>query len=127
MFFQFMCRKVLLHGTYHRKIPWILTYVLDWLYCIQCLTSLFSINHLFLSICIVFDAILCNINNFLLINPSANVFVFEDFNVNRKDWLTYSGGTDRCNELCYISQMTLHRCLTLLLGSLTVTLTILLF
>ena len=55
----------------------------------------------FLSICIVFDAILCNINNFLLINPSANVFVFGDFNVNRKDWLTYSGRTDRCNELCY--------------------------
>ena len=34
-------------------------------------------------------------------NPSANVFVFEDFNVHHKDWLIYSGGTDRPGELCY--------------------------
>ena len=48
MFFQLMCRKdFLLHGTYHKKILWILSYVFDWLSCIQCLTSLFSINHLF--------------------------------------------------------------------------------
>ena len=32
---------------------------------------------------------------------SANVFVFGDFNVHHKDWLTYSGGTDRPGELCY--------------------------
>ena len=37
----------------------------------------------------------------LSINPSANVFVFEDFNVHHKDWLTFSGGTDRPGELCY--------------------------
>ena len=42
-----------------------------------------------------FHAISSNINEVLLINPSANVFVFEDFNVHRKGWLTYSGGTDR--------------------------------
>ena len=36
-----------------------------------------------------------------MINPSASVFVFGDFNVDRKDWLTYSGGTDRSGELCY--------------------------
>ena len=36
-----------------------------------------------------------------MINPSANVFVFGDFNVDHKDWLTYSGGTDRFGELCY--------------------------
>ena len=36
-----------------------------------------------------------------MINPSANVFVFGDFNVHHKDWLTYSGGTDRPGELCY--------------------------
>ena len=35
------------------------------------------------------------------INPSANVFVFGDFNVHHKDWLTYSGGIDRPGELCY--------------------------
>ena len=33
--------------------------------------------------------------------PSANVFVFGDFNVNHKNWLTFSGGTDRPGELCY--------------------------
>ena len=36
-----------------------------------------------------------------MINPSANVFVFGDFNVHHKDWLTYSGGSDRPDELCY--------------------------
>ena len=34
-------------------------------------------------------------------NPSANAFVFGDFNVHHKDWLTYSGGADRYGELCY--------------------------
>ena len=29
------------------------------------------------------------------------MFVFEDFSVHYKDWLTYSGGTDRPGELCY--------------------------
>ena len=37
----------------------------------------------------------------LLINPSANEFVFGDFNVRHKDWLTYSGGTGGPGELCY--------------------------
>ena len=36
-----------------------------------------------------------------MINASANVFVFGDFNVHHKDWLTDSGGTDRSDELCY--------------------------
>ena len=37
-----------------------------------------------------------------MINSSArNVFVFGDFNTHHKDWLTYSGGTDRSCELCY--------------------------
>ena len=36
-----------------------------------------------------------------MINPSANVCVFGDFNVHQKDWLTYSGGTDKPGELCY--------------------------
>ena len=34
-------------------------------------------------------------------NSSANVFVFGDFNVHHKVWLTYSGGTDRRGELFY--------------------------
>ena len=55
------------------------------------------------SLCTVFDSISSNIDEVLSINPSANVFVFGDFNVHYKDWLTYSGGTDRPGELCYIS------------------------
>ena len=53
------------------------------------------------SLCTVFDSISSNIDEVLPINPSANVFVFGDFNVHHKDWLTYSGGTDRPGELCY--------------------------
>ena len=54
-----------------------------------------------LSLSTVFDSISSNIDEVLSINPSANVFVFGDFNVHHKDWLTYSGGTDRPRELCY--------------------------
>ena len=32
-----------------------------------------------------------NIDEILSINPSANVFVFGDFNIHNKDWVTYSG------------------------------------
>ena len=46
-------------------------------------------------LCMVFDSISSNIDEVLSINPSANVFVFGDFNIHHKDWLTYSGGTDR--------------------------------
>ena len=53
------------------------------------------------SLCMVFDSISSNIDEVLSINPSANVFVFGDFNIHHKDWLTYSGGTDRPGELCY--------------------------
>ena len=43
-------------------------------------------------------------------------------------WLIYSSGTDRPGKLCYsFSRMTLLRWLTFLIGSLTVTLTVLLF
>ena len=71
--------------------------------------------------CTVFDSISSNIDEVLSINSSANVFVFVDFNVHHKDWFLYSGRTDRPGELCYnfISQMTLLRWLTFLLGSLT--------
>ena len=52
------------------------------------------------SLCTVFDSISSYIDEVLWINPSANVFVFGDFNVHDKDWLAYSGGTDRPGELC---------------------------
>ena len=47
------------------------------------------------ALCTVFDSISSNINEVLSINPSANVFLFVDFNVLHKNWLTYSGGPDR--------------------------------
>ena len=53
-----------------------------------------------LSLCMVFDSI-SYIDEVLSINPSANVFFFGDFNVHHKDWLTYSGGTERPGEPCY--------------------------
>ena len=52
-------------------------------------------------LCTVFDAISCNIDEILSINPSANVFVFGDFNVHHKRWPIYSGRNDRPGELCY--------------------------
>ena len=53
------------------------------------------------ALCTVFDSISSNLDEVLSINPSANTFVFGDFNVHHKDWLTYSGGTDQPVELCY--------------------------
>ena len=40
-----------------------------------------------------------NVFMVLQVNCSANLFVFGD-NVHYKDWLNYSGGTDRPGELC---------------------------
>ena len=51
--------------------------------------------------CTVFDSISSNIDEVLSINPSANIFVFGDFNVHHKEWLTYSGGTDKPGDFCY--------------------------
>ena len=53
------------------------------------------------SFCMVFYSFSSNIDEVLPINSSANVFVFGDFNVHHKDWLIYSGRTDRPGELCY--------------------------
>ena len=44
----------------------------------------------------IFYSISSNIDEVLPMKPSANVFVFGDFN-----WLTYSGGANRYGELCY--------------------------
>ena len=68
------------------------------------LALLHSLSYLFYlfrspsSFCMIFHAILFEV---LSINPSANVFVFEYFNVHHKKLLTYSGGTDGHGELCY--------------------------
>ena len=60
----------------------------------------------------VIDAVSSNMDEILSINPSVTIFVFGDFNVHDKDWLTYSGVTDRLDELCcnfsisnYLTQM----------------------
>ena len=64
------------------------------------LTLLYSLSCFFFlclspfpSLCTVFDAISSDLGKVLLINPSAIVFVFGDFNIRHKDWLNYSGGT----------------------------------
>ena len=102
------------------------------------LSLLYSASYVFflyrshsLSLYVVFHAISSNIDEVLSVNPSPNVFVLGDYNDHHKNWLTYSGGTNTPRELCYNldkfkSQMTLLRWLRFLLGSLTVTLKILL-
>ena len=54
-----------------------------------------------LSLCSVFDSISSSIDGVFSINPSANVFVFGEFNVYHKDWFTNSGGTDPSGQFCY--------------------------
>ena len=49
----------------------------------------------------VFDSISCNKDETLSTNPSANVFVFGDFNIDHTDWLTYSGRTNRSGKVYY--------------------------
>ena len=75
--------------------------------CFQ-LALLHSVSYLFFlyrsissAFCMIFGSISPNLDEVLSINPSLNAFVFGDFNVHHKDWLTYSSGTDRPGELCY--------------------------
>ena len=89
------------HGTYLQKTLQILTNIFDWLYFTQYLTSFSSINHLLCLCTGIFDSSSCNPDEVIWINPSANEFVFGDFNVQHKEWLNYSGATDRSGELCY--------------------------
>ena len=51
----------------------------------------------------IFDSVSSNIDEVLSINPSANVFVFGDFNVHHKDWITYSGQTNTSGNSVIIS------------------------
>ena len=76
-------------------------FVFDWLYFIQWLLSILSIDHLLRPLYMVVDAISTNIDKVLSINPRADVIVFKDFNCHRKDWLNYSGGTCRFGKLFY--------------------------
>ena len=98
MLLQFMWQKnFLLSKTYSRKLCGFL---------LMFLTSFASFSVLLLfplywSLYTCFWPCFINIDGVLSINSSANTFVFEDFNVHHKDWLTYSGGTDRLGELCH--------------------------
>ena len=56
-----------------------------------------------LSLSPIFDSISFNTHEVLSINPRANVLVFQDLNIHHKDWLIYSGGTDRPEELLKLS------------------------
>ena len=59
-----------------------------------------TLLHLLLSISFFifmfsFDTVSSKMDEIFSITPSANVFVFGDFNIHHKSWLTYSSGTDR--------------------------------
>ena len=76
-------------------------YLCFWLALLHSVSYFFFLYHSPSStLCMVFHSVSSNIDEVLSINPSANVFVFRDFNVHHKDWLTYSGGTNRSHELC---------------------------
>ena len=83
------------------------------------------------SSCTVFDSISSNLDAVVWINPSANKFVFGDFNIDHKDWLTCWNWLANLMELIelmnfviiFLSQMTSLKGLTFLLGPLTVTVT----
>ena len=83
------------------------------------------------SLSTVFDSISSKIDEVLLIDLSANVFAFEDFNVHHKNWLTYPGGTDQPGELydkiSISNDLTQILLKTFQLGSETVILMVLLF
>ena len=103
-------------------------YVFDWLHFIQCLIS-FSLVITFFIFMHEFNAISSIIDKILSINQSGDVFAFGDLNIHHKDWLTYSGGTDRLGELSYnfsiikiLPRWFLIRWLAFQLRSLTVTL-----
>ena len=53
----------------------------------------------------VFGSISSNIDKVPSIKLSANPFVFADFNIHHKNWLIYSGGTDRAKILNDLTQM----------------------
>ena len=125
-----MWRKdFLLHGTYFRKTLQILACVFDWLYFTQCLTSLSSIDHL-CCLCAVF-LILFDLTQMRFFR-STHLLMFLSL-----ETLTFIIRTglpilveliDLVNSvIIFLSQMTLLRWLTFLLGSQTVILIVLLF
>ena len=104
----------LLHGTYLQETLQILTYVFNWLYFTQCLSSFPSISHL-LHLCVWF-LILFHLTQMMfssIIRTGLPILVELIDLVN--------------SVIIFLSQMTLLRWLTFLLGSQTVILIVLLF
>ena len=91
----------------------------------QCLTSFFSIYHL---LCLYAQfLILIHLTSMSFSQPNhcnqLNSFVFGNFGHHHKDWLNYSGRADRPGDrpgIVFLSQKTLFRWLTFLLGPQTV-------
>ena len=95
-----------MHGLAVYKQDLVLRNSADSYLCFR-LALLHSVSYFFflyqsssLSLRTVFGSISSNIDEVLSINPSANVFIFGDFNIHHKDWLIYSGGTDHLVS-CY--------------------------
>ena len=101
------------------------------------LALLYSVSYFFFfcqspssSLCTVFDSILSNIDEVLLINSSVNVFLSLEtlMSIMRTDLSILVELIDLVNSvIILLSQMTLLRWLTLLLGSQTVILIVQLF
>ena len=77
------------------------TYLCFWIALFHSVLTSFSHWSSSSPLCTAFDSILSNIDEVVSINRSANVFVFGDFYIHHKDWLTYSSRADRTGELCY--------------------------
>ena len=94
MVLQFIWRKdfLLLRNCLYKTL-WIHTYVSSGFTSLSVLLP-FPTLIIFFVFSTVFHVILSNIDQVLLINSYANVFVFENFNIDHKDWLSYSGETD---------------------------------
>ena len=125
----------LLLGIYLQKTLQILTYVSDWLYLCFLLALLHSVSYFFFlyrspssPLCMVFDSFSSNTDEVLSINPSVNVSL-ETLTSIIRTWLPILVELiDLLNSVTFfLSQMTLLRWLTFLLGSPTVILTVLLF
>ena len=77
------------------------SYLSFWLTLLHSVSYFFFLYQYLLRLYGVFYSVSSNIDDVLSIDPFANEFVFGDFNVHHKDWLIYSGGTNRPGELYY--------------------------
>ena len=84
-----------MHGTDLYKTLQILTYVFNWLFFTQCVTSIFSIDrvvHLYAWFLILFHV------TYIGFSQSTHLLMCLSLKILT---LTYSGGTDGPGELCY--------------------------